>query len=99
MVMRHHQKYFAVETNPAVLAPHFVAVMNIPADPGSRSQKRQRTAGRKSPLQRREIFLGSRSKEEPWEDRVEDLSKVTFKAKLGTYLGKDEQSHSVSQMN
>ena len=33
MVMRHHQKYFAVETAPGVLAPHFVAVMNIPATP------------------------------------------------------------------
>src|SRR5207248_2008421 len=33
MVMRHHQKYFAVETAPGVLAPHFVAVMNVPGDP------------------------------------------------------------------
>ena len=33
MVMRHHQKYFAVETKPGVLAPHFVAVMNVPGDP------------------------------------------------------------------
>ena len=30
-VMRHHQKYFSVESAPGNLAPHFVAVMNIPA--------------------------------------------------------------------
>ena len=32
-VMRHHQKYFSVETNDGKLAPHFIAVMNIPGDP------------------------------------------------------------------
>src|SRR5271169_1690704 len=32
-VMRHHQKYFSVEDADGKLAPQFVAVMNIPADP------------------------------------------------------------------
>ncbi len=32
-VMRHHQKYFSVEDAEGKLAPQFVAVMNIPADP------------------------------------------------------------------
>jgi glycyl-tRNA synthetase beta chain len=32
-VMRHHQKYFSVESAPGVLAPHFVAVMNTSGDP------------------------------------------------------------------
>src|SRR5262249_18400969 len=32
-VMRHHQKYFSVESAPGQLAPHFVAVMNTPSDP------------------------------------------------------------------
>jgi glycyl-tRNA synthetase beta chain len=33
MVMRFHQKYFAVNAADGSLAPHFIAVMNIPADP------------------------------------------------------------------
>ena len=32
-VMRHHQKYFSVESAPGMLAPHFVAVMNTSGDP------------------------------------------------------------------
>src|SRR5437016_11144951 len=32
-VMRHHQKYFSVESAPGRLAPHFVAVMNTTGDP------------------------------------------------------------------
>ena len=32
-VMRHHQKYFSVESAPGKLAPHFVAVMNTSGDP------------------------------------------------------------------
>ncbi len=32
-VMRHHQKYFSVEDAQGKLAPQFVAVMNIDADP------------------------------------------------------------------
>ncbi len=32
-VMRHHQKYFSVEDAEGKLAPQFVAVMNIDADP------------------------------------------------------------------
>ena len=31
--MRHHQKYFSVEDGRRQLAPQFVAVMNIRADP------------------------------------------------------------------
>ena len=33
MVMRHHQKYFSVETAPGKLAPHFVAILNTNGDP------------------------------------------------------------------
>src|SRR6185369_13292974 len=32
-VMRDHQKYFAVEDKDGKLAPHFLAVLNIDADP------------------------------------------------------------------
>src|SRR5260370_28396840 len=33
-VMKHHQKNFSVEDGNGALAPHFIAVMNIAADPG-----------------------------------------------------------------
>jgi glycyl-tRNA synthetase beta chain len=86
MVMRHHQKYFAVETNPGVLAPHFVAVMNIPADPDGEVKK-----GNERVLKARfndARFFWEVDQKKKLADRVEDLSKVTFQAKLGTYLEK-----------
>src|ERR1700722_5816345 len=86
MVMRHHQKYFAVETNPGVLAPHFVAVMNIPADPDGEVKK-----GNERVLKARfndARFFWEVDQKKKLADRVENLSKVTFQAKLGTYLEK-----------
>ena len=35
MVMRFHQKYFAVSAADGSLAPNFIAVMNIPSDAGT----------------------------------------------------------------
>ncbi len=86
MVMRHHQKYFAVETSPGVLAPHFVAVMNIPADPDGEVKK-----GNERVLKARfndARFFWEVDQKKKLADRVEDLSKVTFQAKLGSYLEK-----------
>jgi len=86
MVMRHHQKYFAVETVPGVLAPHFVAVMNIPADPDGEVKK-----GNERVLRARfndARFFWEVDQKKKLADRVEDLSHVTFQAKLGTYLEK-----------
>jgi glycyl-tRNA synthetase beta chain len=86
MVMRLHQKYFAVETNPGVLAPHFVAVMNIPADPDGEVKK-----GNERVLKARfndARFFWEVDQKKKLADRVEDLSHVTFQAKLGTYLEK-----------
>jgi glycyl-tRNA synthetase beta chain len=86
MVMRHHQKYFAVETAPGVLAPHFVAVMNIPADPDGEVKK-----GNERVLKARfndARFFWEVDQKKKIADRVEDLSHVTFQAKLGTYLEK-----------
>jgi len=86
MVMRHHQKYFAVETNPGVLAPHFVAVMNIPADPDGEVKK-----GNERVLKARfndARFFWEVDQKNKLADRVEVLSHVTFQAKLGTYLEK-----------
>ncbi len=86
MVMRHHQKYFAVETAPGVLAPHFVAVMNIPDDPDGLVKR-----GNERVLKARfndARFFWEVDQKKKLADRVEDLSHVTFQAKLGSYLEK-----------
>src|SRR3984957_386384 len=86
MVMRHHQKYFAVETVPGVLAPHFVAVMNIPEDPEGEVKK-----GNERVLKARfndARFFWEVDQKKKLADRVADLSHVTFQAKLGSYLEK-----------
>jgi glycyl-tRNA synthetase beta chain len=85
-VMRHHQKYFAVETKPGVLAPHFVAVMNIEGDPDGLVK-----LGNERVLKARfndARFFWEVDQKKKLEDRVEDLSHVTFQAKLGSYLEK-----------
>lgn len=90
MVMRHHQKYFAVETSPGVLAPHFVAVMNVPADPDGLVKR-----GNERVLKARfndARFFWEVDQKKKLSDRVEDLSHVTFQAKLGSYL---EKAHRV----
>ncbi len=90
MVMRHHQKYFAVESAPGKLAPHFVAVMNIPGDPdGLVKQGNERVLKARFNDAR---FFWEVDQKKKLADRVEDLSKVTFQAKLGTYL---EKTHRV----
>lgn len=86
MVMRHHQKYFAVETSPGVLAPHFVAVMNIPDDPDGLVKR-----GNERVLKARfndARFFWEVDQKKKLVDRVQDLSHVTFQAKLGSYLEK-----------
>lgn len=86
MVMRHHQKYFAVESSPGVLAPHFVAIMNVPADPDSLVKR-----GNERVLKARfndARFFWEVDQKKKLADRVEDLSHVTFQAKLGSYLEK-----------
>jgi len=86
MVMRHHQKYFAVETTPGVLAPHFIAVMNIPDDPDGLVKR-----GNERVLKARfndARFFWEVDQKKKLSDRVEDLSHVTFQAKLGSYLEK-----------
>ena len=89
-VMRHHQKYFAVETAPGVLAPHFVAIMNIPSDPdGLVKQGNERVLKARFNDAR---FFWEVDQKKKLANRVEDLSHVTFQAKLGTYL---EKTHRV----
>jgi glycyl-tRNA synthetase beta chain len=86
MVMRHHQKYFAVETPDGKLAPQFVAVTNTHGDPEGLIQH-----GNERVLRARfndARFFWNADQKRTLADRVVDLGSVTFQAKLGTYLEK-----------
>ena len=85
-VMRHHQKYFSVESAPGKLAPHFVAVMNTSGDPEGLVKR-----GNERVLKARfndARFFWNVDQQKKLADRVEDLAHVTFQAKLGSYLEK-----------
>ncbi len=87
--MRHHQKYFSVESAPGKLAPHFVAVMNTSGDPEGLVKR-----GNERVLKARfndARFFWDVDQHKKLADRVADLSHVTFQAKLGSYLEKTER--------
>ncbi len=87
--MRHHQKYFSVESAPGKLAPHFVAVMNTSGDPEGLVKR-----GNERVLKARfndARFFWDVDQHKKLADRVEDLSHVTFQAKLGSYLEKTKR--------
>jgi glycyl-tRNA synthetase beta chain len=88
-VMRHHQKYFSVEDAEGKLAPQFVAVMNIAADSEGfvRSGNERVLRARFNDAR----FFWETDQKRKLRDRVQDLSHVTFQAKLGTYLQKTER--------
>ena len=89
-VMRHHQKYFSVEDAEGKLAPHFVAVMNIPADPEGfvRSGNERVLRARFNDAR----FFWETDQKKSLVDRKQDLAHVTFQAKLGSYLEKTDRT-------
>ena len=89
MVMRHHQKYFAVETPDGNLEPKFVAVTNTDGDPDGLIRH-----GNERVLRARfndARFFWNADQKRPLSERVQDLANVTFQAKLGTYYEKTER--------
>jgi len=85
-VMRHHQKYFSVEEPDGELAPHFIAIMNIPADPDGHV-----VYGNERVLRARfndARFFYDVDQKRTLAEREQDLSHVTFQAKVGNYLEK-----------
>jgi len=87
-VMRHHQKYFSVE-DAIGLAPNFVAVMNTSGDPDGLVKH-----GNERVLKARfndARFFWNVDQSKKLADRVGDLAKVTFQAKLGSYKEKTER--------
>jgi glycyl-tRNA synthetase beta chain len=89
-VMRHHQKYFSVEDAEGKLAPQFVAVMNIPADPEGfvRSGNERVLRARFNDAR----FFWETDQKKSLVDRKQDLANVTFQAKLGSYLEKTDRT-------
>ncbi len=88
-VMRHHQKYFAVEDAPGKLAPHFVAVLNTNDDPeGLVKHGNERVLKARFNDAR---FFWNVDQQKKLADRVDDLAKVTFQAKLGSYKEKTDR--------
>lgn len=88
-VMRHHQKYFSLVDAGGKLAPHFIAVMNIAADPNGIVRQ-----GNERVLQARfrdARFFWEFDQRKKLEDRLPDLAQVTFQAKLGSYLDKTKR--------
>jgi len=89
-VMRHHQKYFAVEGMQGLLAPQFVAVMNTSGDPeGLVKHGNERVLKARFNDAR---FFWNVDQSKKLADRLDDLAKVTFQAKLGSYR---EKTHRV----
>jgi glycyl-tRNA synthetase beta chain len=89
-VMRHHQKYFSVNDSKGKLAPHFVAVMNIPGDPDGIVRH-----GNERVLRARfndARFFWEFDQKKKLADRVDDLANVTYQAKLGSYLDKTRRT-------
>ena len=85
-VMRHHQRYFSVETQGGELEPRFVAVMNTKEDPeGLVRQGNERVLRARFNDAR---FFWDVDQKKKLADRVDDLANVTWQAQLGSYLEK-----------
>jgi len=88
-VMRHHQRYFSVLKEDGSLAPEFIAVTNTFGDPDGLIQQ-----GNERVLRARfndARFFWEADQKRKLADRVGDLEKVTFQAKLGSYKDKTER--------
>ena len=86
--MRTHQKYFALATADGALAPRFITVSNMPADP---ARDVTIVAGNEKVLRARlsdARFFWDQDRAESLESRVPALANVTFYDKLGTLADK-----------
>jgi glycyl-tRNA synthetase beta chain len=93
-VMRHHQRYFSVLKPDGSLAPEFVAVTNTNGDPDGLIRH-----GNERVLRARfndARFFWQVDQQKKLADRVEDLAKITFQAKLEKPTYKDKTSRMVA---
>jgi glycyl-tRNA synthetase beta chain len=82
-VMRGHQKYFAVEQRNGDLAPHFLAIINLPRDP-----KGLIRAGHERVLRARFAdaqFFWETDQKTKLGDYLPKLASVTYERRLGSY--------------
>jgi glycyl-tRNA synthetase beta chain len=90
-VMRHHQRYFSVLDSSGALAAEFVAVTNTDGDPEGliRHGNERVLRARFNDAQ----FFWQVDQQKKLADRVDDLKKVTFQAKLEkpTYFDKTQR--------
>ncbi len=88
-VMRGHQKYFAVENRKGELAPHFLAVVNLPRDPtglvreGHERVLRARFADAQ--------FFWNNDQKIRLAEYLPKLAAVTYERRLGSYGDKVER--------
>lgn len=94
-VMRHHQRYFSVADEEGKLSPEFVAVMNTESDPDGLVRMGNERVIRARFNDAR--FFWDIDMRLPLSDRVDNLHKVIFQAKLGTYLQKTERMMELSR--
>ena len=94
-VMRDHQKYFAVEDRKGNLAPHFLAVINLPGDPRGlvRSGHERVLRARFADAQ----FFWKADQKIPLGDYLPKLSAVTYETRLGSYRDKVERMRSLAR--
>ncbi len=88
-VMRHHQRYFSVLKVDGSLAPEFVAITNTDGDPDGLIRQ-----GNEKVLRARfndARFFWQVDQQKKLTDRVPDLAKVTYQAKLGSYKDKTDR--------
>jgi glycyl-tRNA synthetase beta chain len=94
-VMRGHQKYFAVEKRAGELAPHFLAVINLPRDP-----KGLVRAGHERVLRARFAdarFFWEADQKSRLDSYLPKLSAVTYERRLGSYGDKVERGRALSR--
>ncbi|MBZ5540640.1 MAG: glycine--tRNA ligase subunit beta [Acidobacteriia bacterium] len=94
-VMRGHQKYFAVEKRNGELAPHFLAVINLPKDP-----KGLVRAGHERVLRARFAdarFFWESDQKCRLADYLPKLERVTYESRLGSYRDKVERMRAIAR--
>lgn len=94
-VMRGHQKYFAVEARNGDLAPHFLAIINLPRDP-----KGLIRAGHERVLRARFAdaqFFWEMDQKTKLGDYLPKLSAVTYERRLGSYGDKVERMRALAR--
>ena len=94
-VMRDHQKYFAVDKRGGELAPHFLAVINLPKD-----TKGLVRAGHERVLRARFAdarFFWESDQKVKLAEILPKLQKVTYESRLGSYFDKVERVRAIAR--